>query len=83
MLLKAVPRLEDNEADDKTDPWCAYNLSIYMFCSIFLDTAGSMDHYHVLRQAIFFKEFLATVVALFWQTGKGGKWQVNWCPRNS
>ena len=24
---------------------------------------------------------LATVVALLWQTGKGGKWQVSWCLR--
>ena len=32
-----------------------------------------MDHQHVLRQA--------TVVALSWQTGKGGKWQVILCLR--
>ena len=49
----------------------------------FLETAGSMDHLHVLRQAVFVKEVLATVVALFWQTGEGGEWQVIWCPRNS
>ena len=29
---------------------------------------------------LFFK-VLATVVALFWQTGKGGEWQVIWCLR--
>ena len=43
--------------------------------------AGSMDHQHVLTQAVFFLEVLATVVALFWQTGKGGEWQVIWCLR--
>ena len=40
-----------------------------------------MDHQHVLRHAVFVKEVLATVVALFWQTGKGGEWQVIWCLR--
>ena len=30
---------------------------------------------------LFLKEVLATVVALFWQTGKGGEWQVIWCLR--
>jgi hypothetical protein len=50
----------------------------------FFGTSGSMDYQHVLRQAVFFfykKKVLATVVALFWQTGKGGKWQVIWCLR--
>ena len=32
-------------------------------------------------ESLFFKEVLATVVALFWQTGKGGEWQVIWCLR--
>ena len=32
-----------------------------------------------LDRLSFFKEVLATVVALFWQTGKGGEWQVIWC----
>ena len=40
-----------------------------------------MDYKHVLRQAAFKNEVLATVVALFWQTGKGGEWQVIWCLR--
>ena len=35
----------------------------------------------MLRQAVFFQEVLATVVALFWQTAKGGKWQVIWSLR--
>jgi hypothetical protein len=34
----------------------------------------------VLRQVVFL-EVLATMVALFWLTGKGGKWQVSWCLR--
>ena len=38
-----------------------------------------MDHQHVLRQAVFFKEVFATLVALFLQTGNGGEWQVIWC----
>ena len=32
VLLKPDPCLEDNVADD---PWCAYNLSRYLSCSIF------------------------------------------------
>jgi hypothetical protein len=63
MLCKADPCLEDDVADDR-----------YPSCSIFLDTAGFMDHHHVLRQAeFFFKEVHATVVALFWQNREGGK----------
>ena len=34
-----------------------------------------------LDRLYFFLEVLARVVALFWQTGKGGKWQVSWCLR--
>ena len=69
-----APHLEDNLADDKADPWCAYSLSRYLSCSILLETAGSMDHQPVLRQAVFVKEVLVTVVALFWKPEKGGKW---------
>ena len=67
VLLKADPCLKYNVADG---PWCAYNLSRYLSCSFFLETAGSMDHQHVLRQAVFVKEVLATAVALFWQTSR-------------
>ena len=53
---------------------CAYNqISVLQY---FLESAGSMDHQYVLRQAV-----LATVVALFWQTGKIDEWQVIWCLR--
>ena len=41
-----------------------------------------MNQQHVLRQAVFVKEVLATVFALFWQTRKGGEWQVIWCLRS-
>ena len=36
------------------------------------------DAYRCLDRP-FFLELLATVVALFWQTGKVGEWQVIWC----
>ena len=39
-----------------------------------------MDH-NVCVDKLFFYEVLATVVALFWQKGMGGKWQVIWCLR--
>ena len=35
----------------------------------------------MLRQAELSLEVLVTVVARFWQTGKGGKWQMIWCLR--
>ena len=46
----------------------------------FLERADYMDHQHEPRQAVFL-EVLATVVAQFWQKGKGGEWQVIWCLR--
>ena len=75
VLLKADPRLEGDVADDKADPSVCLQLNQISVLQYFLETAGSMDHQHVLRQAVF-KEVLATVVALFWQTGKSGEWQV-------
>ena len=76
VLLKADPRLEGDVADDKADPSVCLQLNQISVLQYFLETAGSMDHQHVLRQAV-----LATVVALFWQTGKGDEWQVIWCLR--
>ena len=76
MLLKAAPCLEGHVADDKADTLVCLQLNQISVLQYFLETAGSMDHQHVLRQAV-----LATVVALFWQTGKGGEWQVIWCLR--
>ena len=37
----------------------------------------------MLRQTVFFNKVLATMVALFWQTGKGDEWQVIWYLRRS
>ena len=80
MLLKADPRLEGDVADDKADPSVCLQLSQISVLQYFLEMAGSMDNEHMLRQAVFL-EVLVTGVALFWQTGKGGKWQVIWCLR--
>ena len=75
-LLKADPRLEGDVADDKADPSVYLQLNHVSVLQYFFETTGSMDHQHVLRQAV-----LATVVALFWQTGKVDEWQVIWCLR--
>ena len=76
MLLKADPCLEGDVADDKADPSVCLQLNQISVLQYFFETAGSMDLQHVLRQAV-----LATVVALFWQTGKVDEWQVIWCLR--
>ena len=81
VLVLADPCLEYDVADDKANPLVCLQLNQISVLQYFLETAGSMDHQHVLRQAVFFQEVLATVVALFWQTGKGGQWQVIWCLR--
>ena len=73
VLLKADPRLEGDIADDKADPLVCLQLNQIYVLQYFLETADSMDHQHVLKQAVFL-EVLATMVVLFWQTGKGGKW---------
>ena len=71
VLLKADPCLQGDVADDKADPLLCLQLNQIYVLQYFLEPAGSIDHQHVLRQAVFFLLF-ATVVALFWQTGKGG-----------
>ena len=82
VLLKADPCLKGDVADDKADPSVCLKLNQISVWQYFLETAGSMDHKHVLKHAVFvFTEVFATVVALFWQTGKGGEWQVIWCIR--
>ena len=81
LLLKADPRLEDDVADDKANPLVCLQLNQISVLQYFLETASSMDYKDVIRQAVFFKEVLATVVTLFWQTGKGGELQVIWCLR--
>ena len=60
VLLKADPRLEGDVADDKADPSVCLQLNQISVLQYFLETAGSMDHQHVLRQAVFLKEVLAT-----------------------
>ena len=53
VLLKADPRLEGDVADDKADPSVCLQLNQMSILQYFLETAGSMDHQHVLRQAVF------------------------------
>ena len=55
VLLKADPRLEGDVADDKADPSVCLQLNQISVLQYFLEMAGSMDHQHVLRQAVFFK----------------------------
>ena len=54
MLLKADPCLEGDVADDKADPSVCLQLNQISVLQYFFETAGSMDHQHVLRQAVFF-----------------------------
>ena len=81
VILKADPRLEGDVVDAKAYPSVCVQLHQISVLQYILETAGSMAHQHVHRQAVFL-EVLATGVALFWQTGKGGKWQVSWCLRS-
>ena len=70
VLFKDDPRLDGDVADEKADPSVCLQLNQIYGLQYFFETAGSMDHQHVLRQA-FFLEVLAILVALFWQTGSG------------
>jgi hypothetical protein len=54
VLLKADPLLEGDLADDKADPSVCVQLHQISVLQYFLETAGSMEHQHVLRQAVFF-----------------------------
>ena len=58
VLLKADPRLEGDVADDKADPSVCLQLNQISVLQYFLEMAGSMDHQHVLRQAVLFRKFL-------------------------
>ena len=69
----STPIVKDNVADDKAGPSVCLQFNQISVFQYFLEAAGSFDHQHVLRHAVFFKEVLATVVALLWQTGKGGE----------
>ena len=57
VLLKADHCLEDDVADEKADPLKCLQLSQISVLQYFLETAGSMDHQHVLIQAFFLKKF--------------------------
>ena len=54
VLLKADPCLEDDVADDKAEPLVCLQLNKISVLQYFFETAGSMDHQHVLRKAVFF-----------------------------
>ena len=78
--LHVLLKSEGDVTDDKADPSVFLQLHQISVLHYFLELAGSMDHQHVLKQAVFL-EVLATVVALVWQTRKGGEWKVSWCLR--
>ena len=51
--LCADPRLEGDVAYDKADPSVWLQLIQISVLQYFFETAGPMDHQHVLRQAVF------------------------------
>ena len=65
VLLKADLLLKGDLGNDKADHSVCLHLGHISVLQYFFETAGSMNHQHVLRQAVFFLEVLATVVALF------------------
>ena len=58
VLLKADPRLEGDVGNDKANTSVYLHLDQISVLQYFFETAGSMDHQHVLRQAVFFWKFL-------------------------
>ena len=48
--LKADPRLEGDVADSEADPSACRQLGQVSVFSVFLGTAGSMDHQNLFRQ---------------------------------
>ena len=70
MLLKADPRLEDDVADYKAEPLMCLQLYLISVLQYFFETAGSTDHQHVLRQAVFFKKFLPQWLHCFGKQGR-------------
>ena len=81
VLLEADPRLEGDVADDKADPSMCLQLNQISVYQYFLKRLAPWITNMCLDRLFFFKVVLATVIALFWQTGKGGEWQVIWCLR--
>ena len=55
VLLKADPCLEGDVEDDKADHSVCVQLHHISLLQYFLETAGSIQHQHVLRQAVFFR----------------------------
>ena len=54
VLLKADPDLEGDVAESKADPYACLQINQDRYLSVlqyFGDTAGSMDHQHLFRQA--------------------------------
>ena len=80
VFLKDDPRLEGDVADDKADSSVCLQINQISFLHFFLETAGSTTNM-CLGRLFKKKKVLATVVALFWQTGKGGEWQIILCLR--
>ena len=58
VLLKADPRLEGGVADDKADPLVCLQIKQISVLQYIFETAYSMDHQHVLRQAFLLLKFL-------------------------
>ena len=55
VILKADPHLKGDVADDKADPSVCLKLNQISVLQYFFETADSMDHQQVLRQAVFFR----------------------------
>ena len=71
VLLKADPCLKGDVEVTKLIFWCAYNLTGYLSCSIFLETDCFMDHQNVLTLAVFCLKFLSQWLH---SEGKGDEW---------
>ena len=71
VLLKADPFLGGDVAEDKADPLVCLQLNLIPVLQYFLETAGSMDFQHVLRQAVFFKKFLPQWLHCSGKQGRG------------
>ena len=79
VLLKADPCLEGDLADDKADSLVCLQLNQISVLQYFFLEMAQWTTNMCLDPLFCCFEILATVVALFLQTGKGGKWQVIWC----
>ena len=54
VFFKADPCLEGDLADDKADPLVCLQFNQISVLQYFLESAGSMDHKYMLRQAVIF-----------------------------